>query len=154
MDRLGLSLAAAARADQRTCGWGWHPPPHETKAGPMLLTSTQLDAPSPGSWQSERKSAVGHPTSPASENKTHYQFVEWVRLGVTALVERLSWRVAAVGARLYAVDDRTAIQEGWTVTRRRGGLARAYRDPRFDTPRGPTRRAEQGQPAPFEGQRS
>jgi hypothetical protein len=146
----------------------------------MLLTSTQLDALSPGSWQSERKSALDHPTSPISGNKTHYQFAEWVRRGVTALVERLSWRVAAVGARLYAVDDRTALQEGWTIIRRRGGLARTYRDPWFGAlhgcprcegegsagdeacvpccgtgrlTRGPTRRTERGQPAAFEGQR-
>lgn len=182
LDRVGLPLFSAAvpRADRHTCGWGWHPPPPETKAGPMLLTSTQLDALSPGSWQSGRKSALDHPTSPTSGNKAHHHFVEWVRRAVTALVERLSWRVATVGARLYAVGDRTAIQHGWTITRRRGGLARTYRDPRFDTllacprcdgegsiddeactpcsgtgrvTRGPTRPAEQGQAAPFEGQR-
>lgn len=123
---------------------------------------------------------MDHLISPASGNKTHYQFAEWVRRGVTALVARVSWRVAAVGARLYAVDDRTALQEGWTITRRHGGLARSYHDPRFDTlhtcmrcegegsvgdeacvpccgtgrvTRGPTRPAEQSQPAPFEGQR-
>jgi hypothetical protein len=43
----------------------------------------------------------------------------------------LTMRVAALGARLFAVPDRTAIQHGWAITRRQGGLARTYRDPRF-----------------------
>jgi hypothetical protein len=45
-------------------------------------------------------------------------------------------QVAAFGARMFAIDDRTAIQHGWTITRRRGGLARTYRDPRFDGRKG------------------
>lgn len=76
---------------------------------------------------------MDHTTSLITGNKTHYHIVEWVRRCVTALVQRLSWRLAALGARLYAVDDRTAIQHGWTITRRRGELARTYRDPGFGT---------------------
>ena len=59
-------------------------------------------------------------TSPPNENKTQFHVVRW-----------LGWRVAALGARLFAVPDRTAIQHGWVITRRHGGLARSYRDPRF-----------------------
>jgi hypothetical protein len=118
---------------------------------------------------------------PITGNKTHYQVVRRARRGVTALVQRLSWRAAAVGARLHAVDDRTAIQDGWAITRRHGGLSRTYRDPRFDmlqecprcggegsiddepcalcdstgrVTRGPTWRPRESRPARFEGQRS
>lgn len=76
---------------------------------------------------------MANTTSLTSGNKTHYHIGKWLRTRVTAQVERLSWRVAAVGARLYAVDDRIAIHDGLTITRRRGGLARSYRDPGFDT---------------------
>ena len=118
---------------------------------------------------------------PITGNKAHHHIVKWARFCVTALVQRVSWRVAAAGARLCTVDDRTAIQHGWTVIRRHGGLSRTYRDPRFDTlescprcggegaiddqscplcdgtgrlTRGPTWRRAESRPARFEGQRS
>ena len=37
-----------------------------------------------------------------------------------------------VGARLFAMNDMEAGWRGWEVTELRGGLARSYRDPRFD----------------------
>lgn len=76
---------------------------------------------------------MANTTSLNSGNKTHYHIGKWLRKLVTAQVERLSWWVAAVGARLYAVDDRIAIHDGLTVTRRLGGLTRSYRDPGFDS---------------------
>lgn len=99
---------------------------------------------------------MANTTSPTSGNKTHYQVVEWVRQPVTALVERLSWLVAAVGARLYAVDDRMALHDGWAITRRCAELARSYRDPRFDTlhicsPCGGRGAAEERQCPPCDG---
>ncbi|HEY2443745.1 MAG TPA: hypothetical protein VGI31_11455 [Streptosporangiaceae bacterium] len=39
----------------------------------------------------------------------------------------------AAGRRWFAADDRAAIGHGWQITARRGGLARSYRDPRFDS---------------------
>jgi hypothetical protein len=38
----------------------------------------------------------------------------------------------AIADRLFRNDDARARQHGWQVTARRGGLSRAYRDPRFD----------------------
>jgi len=38
----------------------------------------------------------------------------------------------SAGARLFAMNDAEAGWSGWTVTELRGGLARSYRDPRFD----------------------
>jgi len=41
-------------------------------------------------------------------------------------------RIRAAGERLYEEPDRRARGYGWQVTVRHGGLARRYRDPRFD----------------------
>jgi hypothetical protein len=48
------------------------------------------------------------------------------------LTERLALLIRAAGDRLFRADDERARQHGWQVTVRRGGLARTYRDPRFD----------------------
>lgn len=40
------------------------------------------------------------------------------------------WR--ALGDRFFASSDQAARRHGWEIHRRRGGLARRYRDPRFD----------------------
>lgn len=37
-----------------------------------------------------------------------------------------------IGCLLYARPDAKAARQGWTVLERWGGLARTYRDPRFD----------------------
>jgi hypothetical protein len=42
-----------------------------------------------------------------------------------------------VGARLFAMNDMEARWRGWEVTKLRHGLARSYRDPRFDLLRAP-----------------
>jgi hypothetical protein len=61
-------------------------------------------------------------TSRASENKAKIRRVSWL----AALAER-------AGTRLFLRDDLTAIENGWQITQRHGGLGRRYRDPRFDT---------------------
>lgn len=38
----------------------------------------------------------------------------------------------AAGNRLFQAEDVRARRYGWQITARRGGLARSYRDPRFD----------------------
>jgi hypothetical protein len=48
---------------------------------------------------------------------------------VTGWLGRL---IRAAGDRLFQAEDAHARQYGWQVTTRRGGLARTYRDPRFD----------------------
>jgi hypothetical protein len=45
---------------------------------------------------------------------------------------RLVRLVRAAGDRLFQAEDIRASQNGWEITARRGGLARTYRDPRFD----------------------
>ena len=48
----------------------------------------------------------------------------------------LSWLAAVprrLGDRLFAMNDTEAYWRGWQITKARGGLARSYRDPRFDT---------------------
>jgi hypothetical protein len=55
---------------------------------------------------------------------------------VAALLGHLAgWmrgHLRAVGERLYEGPDRQAREYGWQITVRHGGLARCYRDPRFD----------------------
>lgn len=45
---------------------------------------------------------------------------------------RLARLIRTVGDRLFRDADMRASQYGWQITARRGGLARTYRDPRFD----------------------
>lgn len=49
-----------------------------------------------------------------------------------SLLARLEGWTRRAGAALFAKPDAQAIRNGWTVTQRRGGLSRTYRDPRFD----------------------
>jgi hypothetical protein len=48
------------------------------------------------------------------------------------LAARLAATIRELGDRLYAQGDARAIEQGWQITVHRGGLARSYRDPRFD----------------------
>ena len=57
---------------------------------------------------------------------------------VLAIVGRvlLSWLAAIprrLGDRLFVMNDTEAYWRGWQITKTHGGLARRYRDPRFDT---------------------
>ena len=45
---------------------------------------------------------------------------------------RLARLIRIAGDRLFRDADTHASQHGWQITARRGGLARTYRDPRFD----------------------
>jgi len=45
---------------------------------------------------------------------------------------RLALLMRAIGDRLFQADDARASQYGWQIRARHGGLARTYRDPRFD----------------------
>lgn len=48
---------------------------------------------------------------------------------VTGWLGRL---IRTAGNRLFQAEDARARQYSWQITTRRGGLARTYRDPRFD----------------------
>lgn len=56
---------------------------------------------------------------------------------ILAIVGRvlLSWLAAIprLGDRLFVMNDTEAYWRGWQITKTHGGLARRYRDPRFDT---------------------
>jgi hypothetical protein len=45
---------------------------------------------------------------------------------------RLGLLISRFGSWLFQAEDARAGQHGWQVTVRHGGLARTYRDPRFD----------------------
>jgi hypothetical protein len=56
------------------------------------------------------------------------------RLGpLEELARRIEDRTRLAGDRLYRAQDATARRHGWQIEVRRAGLARQYRDPRFDT---------------------
>jgi len=54
-------------------------------------------------------------------------------LGGQALLSWLGAVPQRLGDRLFAMNDTEAYWRGWQITKARGGLARSYRDPRFDT---------------------
>ncbi|MGP0028745.1 MAG: hypothetical protein ACLPKE_36130 [Streptosporangiaceae bacterium] len=51
---------------------------------------------------------------------------------IARVTGRLARLIRAAGDRLFQAEDARARQCGWQITARRGGLARTYRDPRFD----------------------
>jgi|SRR5215467_9700999 len=55
---------------------------------------------------------------------------------IARVTGRLALLIRAAGDRLFQAEDARARQYGWQITARRGGLARTYRDPRFDRFRG------------------
>ena len=71
---------------------------------------------------SGRNSALTKVTSATSEYKVRTRLARWLRK-----------QTEKAGQRLFARDDLIAIQHGWQITTRYGGLGRQYRDPRFDT---------------------
>jgi hypothetical protein len=52
--------------------------------------------------------------------------------GPARATERLALLIRRFGGRLFQAEDARARQHGWQITVDRGGLARTYRDPRFD----------------------
>jgi hypothetical protein len=46
---------------------------------------------------------------------------------------RLVLLIGTAGGQLFQAEDADARHHGWQITARRGGLARTYRDPRFDS---------------------
>jgi hypothetical protein len=53
-------------------------------------------------------------------------------MAIKALATDLAKRIRGTGDRLFEKDDALARRNGWTIEVRRRGLARTYRDPRFD----------------------
>jgi hypothetical protein len=51
---------------------------------------------------------------------------------IARVTGRLVRLIRAAGDRLFQAEDIRASQNGWQITARRGGLARTYRDQRFD----------------------
>ena len=95
----------------------------------MAAGRTSRPSPSPSRRGHRTKRPGRHRTAPASP----------ARFGrILAIVGRvlLSWLAAIprrLGDRLFVMNDTEAYWRGWQITRTHGGLARRYRDPRFDT---------------------
>ncbi len=97
-------------------------------------------------WQPREPVAPGHPPRPRApdqaapdEGAGAAAQASPVRLGrILAIVGRVlfSWLTAIprrLGNRLFVMNDTEAYWRGWQITKTHGGLARRYRDPRFDT---------------------
>ena len=100
--------------------WGPpEPPSRPSRPGrPRAARSRQPRAPA--------EAAATTPASPAGFGR------------ILAIVGRvlLSWLAAIprrLGDRLFVMNDTEAYWRGWQITKTHGGLARRYRDPRFDT---------------------
>jgi hypothetical protein len=57
-----------------------------------------------------------------------------LRLATGVALDWLTYWLRLRGDRWFAANDTEADWWGWQITKTRGGLARGYRDPRFDTP--------------------
>ena len=92
---------------------------------PPKPTQPTRPARSPQPWAPAEAAATA-PASPAGFGP------------ILAIVGRvlLSWLAAIprrLGDRLFVMNDTEAYWRGWQITKTHGGLARRYRDPRFDT---------------------
>ena len=87
----------------------------------------------------ERRAAEGTGQAAAAEAATATAQASPGRFGrILAIVGRvlLSWLAAIprrLGDRLFVMNDTEAYWRGWQITKTHCGLARRYRDPRFDT---------------------
>jgi hypothetical protein len=99
---------------------------------------TSKDNPSQRPAEPVRPAQVPRPREPARAADATAQ-ASPARFGRTlAIVGRvlISWLAAIprrLGDRQFVMNDTEAYWRGWQITKTHGGLARRYRDPRFDT---------------------
>lgn len=98
-------------------------PPEPPKPAEPTLPARPARSPQP---RAPAEAAATTPASPAGFGS------------ILAIVGRvlLSWLAAIprrLGDRLFVMNDTEAYWRGWQITKTHGGLARRYRDPRFDT---------------------
>ena len=95
-------------------------------------------------WPPQATISLERPARPRAPDQTANATVQAspaspARFGrILAIVGRvlLSWLAAVprrLGDRLFVMNDTEAYWRGWQITKTHGGLARRYRDPRFDT---------------------
>lgn len=58
-----------------------------------------------------------HTTNPSARKTPNNLVLRWLNV---------------IGSKVFQADDRRAHEHVWEITLRRGGLARSYRDPRFN----------------------
>ncbi len=74
----------------------------------------------------------GNPSWPTSNTPETKTVPGAIRAGGGLAVAWVIGLPRRAGRRLFAMNDAEAGWRGWRVTELRGGLARSYRDPRFD----------------------
>jgi len=106
----------------------------------MINTSNSTSKNNP-QWRPEELVRPAQPTQPRAPDRAADATAQAspARLGrVLASVGRvlLNWLAAIprrLGDRLFVTNDTEAYWRDWQITKTHGGLARRYRDPRFDT---------------------
>jgi hypothetical protein len=89
-------------------------------------------------WRSAEPIGPARPPQPRAPDQAADATTQASPARILATVGRvlLSWLAAIprrLGDRLFVMNDTEAYWRGWQITKTRGGLARRYRDPRFDT---------------------
>lgn len=104
-----------------------------SKNNPSWLLAEPERPPWPAPTPAQDKAAA--PTAQPGSGSLRARLGRLGRL-VTVLGQvLLTWLAAIprrVGDRLFVMSDTEAYWRGWQITKTRGGLARCYRDPRFD----------------------
>jgi hypothetical protein len=106
-----------------------------------ISNSTSKDNPPWGPAKPAKPAEAAKPAKPAEAAGTAPAAAQASPSGfgpILAIVGRvlLSWLAAIprrLGDRLFVINDTEAYWRGWQITKTHGGLARRYRDPRFDT---------------------
>jgi len=106
----------------------------------MINTSNSTSKNNP-QWRPEELVRPAQPTQPRAPDRAADATAQAspARLGrILASVGRvlLNWLAAIprrLGDRLFVMNDTEAYWRDWQITKTHGGLARRYRDPRFDT---------------------
>jgi hypothetical protein len=115
-------MAPVVRATGSHCRSGSGRLPGGTRSWADVAAPTQLGASHRSRVQRRGTNAVQHVTDLSAPGNIPFD-----------LARRVAYKLKAAGDRIFFAADEEACWWGWEITRRHGGLARTYRDPRCDT---------------------
>lgn len=132
--------AGAATPTQRNT---IHPQEPPRKASDVINGTSMLGKHNPGWPFGNATETIRFPDLPSPRGPSLPEADRWTVAAGTAALRDATASVVAwltslphrAGSRLFAMNDEEARWRGWQVTELAGGLARQYRDRRFDTHR-------------------